>query len=177
MNFIKALLVVEPWEATNLGQSSDHGKGHAAGPHAQQKKVVEKFYPDFLLHSPFKNQTSQSLGTALDQSQILPIFRLPLDCYIQPQDVTNCSGASGRLGLKGLQEGINTRTIIRIRYIARKVQKHLDQVLTLCRICRYCWACCLPPSMSLSTPRTTRVSLIHWRSIQLRNDWWAIKER
>jgi cobyrinic acid a,c-diamide synthase len=105
---------------------------------AAKKKGVEKFYPDFLLHSPFKNQISQSLGTALHQSQISPIFRLPLDCYIQRQDVTNCSCASRRLGLKGLQEGINARTIIRIRYIARKVQKHLDQVITLCRICRYC---------------------------------------
>jgi hypothetical protein len=82
---------------------------------AAKKKVVEKFYPDFLLHSSFKNQTSQSLGAALDQSQISPIFRLPLDCYSQRQDVTNCSGASGRLGVKGLQEGINARTIIRIR--------------------------------------------------------------
>jgi hypothetical protein len=84
---------------------------------SQKKKVVEKFYPDFLLHSPFKNQTSQSLGAALDQSQISPIFRLPLDCYIRRQDVTNCSGASRRLGLKGLQEGINARTVIRIRYV------------------------------------------------------------
>jgi hypothetical protein len=104
----------------------------------KKKKGVEKFYPDFLLHSPFKNQASQSLGTALDQSQTSPIFGLPLDCYIQRQDVTNCSAASGRLRLKGLQEGINTRTIIRIRYVTRIAQKCLGQVLTLCRICRYC---------------------------------------
>jgi hypothetical protein len=122
IEFHKSSLSLE--KLRTWGKARTNCKEHAARPHAQpKKKLVEKFYPDFLLHSPFKNQSSQSLGTALDQFQISPIFGLLLDCYLQRQDVTNCSGASGRLRLKGLQEGINTRTIIRIRYVTRIVQK------------------------------------------------------
>lgn len=53
----------------------------------------------------------------------------------------------------------------------------VDLLLMLFRVCWYCWISCLPSCMIRSILPTIRAVLTHWRSILLRSDWWAIKER